>query len=85
MAEAMSGRAVRCFQSRSNRGSATAGATLVQGYTGFIYGGPLLPDRIHSRLARRVREAGFTSIQQALDTSQTPAPGRGYNDLTVMS
>jgi dihydroorotate dehydrogenase len=30
-----------------------AGATLVQAYTGFIYGGPLWPRRIHAGLARR--------------------------------
>ena len=43
-----------------------AGATLVQGYTGFIYGGPLWPRRIHRDLARRARAAGFSSIQQAV-------------------
>jgi dihydroorotate dehydrogenase len=32
-----------------------AGATLVQAYTGFIYGGPLWPRRIHTGLARRAR------------------------------
>ncbi|MGH3205202.1 MAG: quinone-dependent dihydroorotate dehydrogenase, partial [Streptosporangiaceae bacterium] len=32
-----------------------AGATLVQAYTGFIYGGPLWPRRIHAGLARRSR------------------------------
>ena len=32
-----------------------AGATLVQAYTGFIYGGPLWPRRIHAGLARRLR------------------------------
>ncbi|HTX28579.1 MAG TPA: quinone-dependent dihydroorotate dehydrogenase [Streptosporangiaceae bacterium] len=32
-----------------------AGATLVQAYTGFIYGGPLWPRRIHAGLARRGR------------------------------
>jgi dihydroorotate dehydrogenase len=32
-----------------------AGATLVQGYTGFIYGGPLWPRRVHAGLARRMR------------------------------
>ena len=30
-----------------------AGATLVQAYTGFIYGGPLWPRRVHADLARR--------------------------------
>lgn len=33
----------------------TAGATLVQAYTGFIYGGPLWPARVHRALARRRR------------------------------
>ena len=35
-----------------------AGATLVQGYTGFIYGGPLWPRRVHAGLARRMRSLG---------------------------
>lgn len=30
-----------------------AGATLVQAYTGFVYGGPLWPSRIHRELRRR--------------------------------
>ncbi len=34
-----------------------AGATLVQAYTGFIYGGPLWPRRVHAGLARRIRSA----------------------------
>jgi dihydroorotate dehydrogenase len=32
-----------------------AGATLVQAYTGFIYGGPLWPRRVHAGLAERMR------------------------------
>jgi len=36
----------------------TAGATLVQAYTGFIYGGPLWPRRMQAGLARRARAAG---------------------------
>ena len=36
-----------------------AGATLVQAYTGFIYGGPLWPRRMHAGLARRLRSAGL--------------------------
>jgi len=35
-----------------------AGATLVQAYTGFVYGGPLWPRRMHAGLARRMRAAG---------------------------
>jgi dihydroorotate dehydrogenase len=39
-----------------------AGATLVQAYTGFIYGGPLWPRRMHAGLARRARAAGLSSL-----------------------
>jgi dihydroorotate dehydrogenase len=35
-----------------------AGATLLQAYTGFVYGGPLWPRRINRELARRMRAAG---------------------------
>ena len=43
-----------------------AGATLVQAYTGFIYGGPLWPRRVHRELAARVRAAGLASIDDAI-------------------
>jgi dihydroorotate dehydrogenase len=43
-----------------------AGATLLEGYTGFIYGGPLWPRRIHRGLARRVRAQGLPSIGHAV-------------------
>ncbi|GAA3047558.1 hypothetical protein GCM10010528_28490 [Gordonia defluvii] len=43
-----------------------AGATLLQGYTGFIYGGPLYANRIHAGLAARVRGAGFASLSEAV-------------------
>jgi dihydroorotate dehydrogenase len=42
-----------------------AGATLVQAYTGFIYGGPLWPRRMHTGLARRTRAAGLSGIGAA--------------------
>jgi dihydroorotate dehydrogenase len=32
-----------------------AGATLVQAYTGFVYGGPLWPRRLQAGLARLIR------------------------------
>jgi len=51
-----------------------AGATLVQAYTGFVYGGPLWPRRIQAGLARRARAAGFSTIQQR-DQSR-PETGR---------
>jgi dihydroorotate dehydrogenase len=50
-----------------------AGATLVQAYTGFVYGGPLWPRRIHRGLARLARQAGYFSITQATGTSTTKA------------
>lgn len=53
----------------------TAGATLVQAYTGFVYGGPFWPDRIHAGLARRARDAGFTSMC-------TPTHGRPVSPST---
>ena len=43
-----------------------AGATLVQAYTGFIYGGPLWPRRLQRELAAKVRAAGLSSIQDAI-------------------
>jgi dihydroorotate dehydrogenase len=49
-----------------------AGATLVQAYTGFIYGGPFWPRRIHAGLARRARAAGYSSISQARGTGVAP-------------
>ena len=46
-----------------------AGATLVQAYTGFIYGGPLWPRRMHAGLARRTRAAGLPSIAAVSSTA----------------
>jgi dihydroorotate dehydrogenase len=43
-----------------------AGASLVQTYTGFIYGGPLWPRRVQRELAERVKAAGLASIEQAV-------------------
>jgi dihydroorotate dehydrogenase len=51
-----------------------AGATLLQAYTGFIYGGPLWPRGIHRGLARRARDAGCPSIQHAVGT-EAQQPG----------
>ncbi|MDH6122587.1 quinone-dependent dihydroorotate dehydrogenase [Kitasatospora sp. GAS204B] len=43
-----------------------AGADLVQGYTGFIYEGPFWMRRVHQGLGRRLRQAGFKSIAEAV-------------------
>lgn len=45
-----------------------AGATLVQGYTGMIYGGPLWPYKLHRDLGRRLRASTFDTIQDASGT-----------------
>ena len=52
-----------------------AGATLVQAYTGFIYGGPRWPRRMHDGLARRARAAGLASIGEAVGRE----PGAGMS------
>ncbi len=48
-----------------------AGATLVQLYTGFVYGGPLLPRRIAVGLAQKAKEAGFARVQDAVGSDVT--------------
>ncbi len=45
-----------------------AGASLVQAYTGFVYGGPLWPGRINRGIARRVHEAGLCGVGEAVGT-----------------
>jgi dihydroorotate dehydrogenase len=51
-----------------------AGATLVQVYTGFIYGGPGWPRAINLELARRTWDAGRRSIQELVGSD---GPGLG--------
>jgi dihydroorotate dehydrogenase len=43
-----------------------AGATLVQSYTGFIYGGPAWPRAVHRGIAARLRADGFHSVAEAV-------------------
>ncbi|HEV7701090.1 MAG TPA: quinone-dependent dihydroorotate dehydrogenase [Pyrinomonadaceae bacterium] len=43
-----------------------AGASFVQAYTGFIYGGPGFPSLINGGLAKILRENGFTSLNEAV-------------------
>ena len=47
----------------------TAGASLLQGYTGFVYGGGLWAKRIHDGVARRLHEKGFGSLADAVGSS----------------
>lgn len=46
-----------------------AGASLIQVYTGFIYGGPGLIRQINRELAERVRRGGFRSIAEVVGTA----------------
>ncbi|WP_435593221.1 quinone-dependent dihydroorotate dehydrogenase [Nocardia sp. bgisy118] len=43
-----------------------AGASLLQGFTGFIYGGPFWTRKIHRGLAARLRDHGYRSIAEAV-------------------
>lgn len=43
-----------------------AGASLLQGYTGFIYGGPLWTRRIHKGIAGRLRAGGYHRLSDAV-------------------
>ena len=51
-----------------------AGATLVQSYTGFIYGGPTWPRQIHRGLVERVRAAKLRSIEDAIGRDHQTTP-----------
>lgn len=47
----------------------TAGAALLQGYTGFIYGGGLWANQIHDGIARRLHAGGFASLRDAVGSA----------------
>ncbi|WP_067856930.1 quinone-dependent dihydroorotate dehydrogenase [Nocardia shimofusensis] len=57
-----------------------AGASLLQGYTGFIYGGPFWTRRIHRGIAERLRRDGYTSIAEAVGAGDRAALGRKESD-----
>ncbi|EHI10806.1 quinone-dependent dihydroorotate dehydrogenase [Mycolicibacterium thermoresistibile] len=46
-----------------------SGASLVQGYTGFVYGGGLWAKRLHDGIARKLREGGFSSLSEAVGSA----------------
>lgn len=61
-----------------------AGASLVQAYTGFVYGGPLWPRRVNRGLSRLLRESDFASIEEAVGQGRAAASGAGGEaDLLV--
>lgn len=47
----------------------TAGASLLQGYTGFIYGGGLWAKHIHDGIASRLRDGGFAALSEAVGSA----------------
>ena len=46
-----------------------SGASLLQGYTGFVYGGGLWAKHIHDGIARRLHEGGFASVAEAVGSA----------------
>lgn len=47
----------------------TAGASLLQGYTGFVYGGGLWAKQIHDGIAARLHSGGFTALSDAVGSA----------------
>ncbi len=47
----------------------TAGASLVQGYTGFIYGGGSWAKQIHDGIANHLHDSGFRSLADAVGSA----------------
>ena len=47
----------------------TSGASLLQGYTGFVYGGGLWAKHIHDGVARRLHEGGFATLADAVGSA----------------
>jgi dihydroorotate dehydrogenase len=53
----------------------TAGAALLQGYTGFIYGGGGWAKEIHDGIARRLHDGGFASLRDAVGSAVAKREG----------
>ncbi|MDQ3031411.1 MAG: quinone-dependent dihydroorotate dehydrogenase [Myxococcota bacterium] len=51
-----------------------AGASLVQLYTGFVYGGPTLPSRMARELAEKARASGLARVQDAIGSDAPEVP-----------
>ena len=50
----------------------TSGASLLQGYTGFVYGGGMWAKSINDGIARRLHTGGFTSLADAVGSAAHP-------------
>jgi len=62
-----------------------AGATLVQGYTGFVYGGPRYALRIERGLLQRLDRAGLASIEEAVGLDADRAGDQSSSTMTIAS
>lgn len=51
-----------------------AGATLLQAYTGFVYEGPLWAHRMNRGIARRLRESGWSTLEEAVGRESKAKP-----------
>lgn len=51
-----------------------SGASLLQGYTGFVYGGGLWAKHIHDGIAARLHEGGFASLADAVGSANRREP-----------
>ena len=51
------------------------GASLVQSYTGFVYGGPAWPRSVNRELERRTHAAGAQTLQELVGAEATPRAG----------
>ncbi len=58
-----------------------AGASLVQVYTGFVYGGPAFVRSIHRHLLRRLNEAGKQSLDEVVGEAAGEGPLRSDSSL----
>ena len=53
----------------------TCGASLLQGYTGFVYGGGMWAREIHDGIAARLHDGGFSSLGEAVGSAHRgPVP-----------
>lgn len=62
----------------------SAGATLLQAYTGFVYGGPGWPARVNRELARRLRKVGATSIEEIVGSAAGRTAGSRREPIPAM-
>ena len=67
------------FNARDAFDKLVAGASLIQAYTGFIYGGPGFARDINAGLIRLLKEGGFTTLDEAVgsrsDSTETHIQG----------